>query len=1131
MRVTNKRSKRDKSADLSLGTDRDKSRSLFDSINDAILVIDPDSLKILDVNRKMYELWGYTFPEAISLTVSDISADDPVQSEQQALIWIMKARQGAPQLFEWRAKHKDGREFWVEMNISFARIDSQMRLLATARDISGRKLAEQVQAVTYRLAEVAQFAETLDDLYASIHKIIGELMPARFFFIALYDPATNVLQFPYHVDDMDEEWTPLTPGKSLTSYVLKTGKPLLATPEVFEELVRNGEVELFGTPSVDWLGVPMKNQHGETVGVIALQTYEESVRLREVDRDVLNFVSNQIAMVIERKKVEAELRESNNRFRLLFYQSPVGIFHYDTSLRITDCNDLIISILQRERKSLIGFDLNNIPDRNVLPAIRLPLEGTASEYEGAFHPSRSGEELWILMRTASVLGMDGKVAGGIGIIEDLTRRKHAESELFMDEIRLEALLRLEQMSAEEENKITQFSLEEAVRLTRSETGYLVFIGEEGSFDALYLLEREARSSAREDIRKMVALKGMEGLWRELLRSEGPIIQNQGLAELVARFPQPAGHIKLTRHLVVPVYGEKKIVALVGVVNKSTNYDEADVRQLSLLMQGMWRLVQRKKAEEAIRRHAAQAEALVRVAARLNSQIDLNILLKTVCEEAARALNVSAAWISLYDDGQDAFVLAESYGLPARFKDQFRPIAYAVFSRSQRWLSIPDMVPDIHEAVDVPNRELFLSLNIRPIAGVLLSRDNQLVGLLQVGNVDESLPYNENDLALLKGIGDQAAQAVLNTRLFANVQRHLKYEQALHEIDLAITGNTDLRYSLKVILKQAIEQLQVDAADILLIKHYSRVMEYAAGGGFKTRMIQDTRIRLEESRWGQALLERRLVQIPDLAAVEEDFGRKALVSSERFVTSYSAILYAKGQVKGVLEVFHRSALQPDQEWLDFLAALATQAAVAVDNTTLFENLQQSNAELALAYETTLEGWSKALDLRDKETEGHTLRVSKMTEEMGRKMGISESEIFHMRRGAILHDIGKMGIPDMILLKPGPLTPEEREIMHRHPTYAYELLWPINYLRPSIDIPYCHHERWDGTGYPRGLKEEQIPLAARMFALVDVWDALCSDRPYRKALERGVALNIMRGDVGAAFDPTLSALFFEMIGEKL
>jgi putative nucleotidyltransferase with HDIG domain len=184
-------------------------------------------------------------------------------------------------------------------------------------------------------------------------------------------------------------------------------------------------------------------------------------------------------------------------------------------------------------------------------------------------------------------------------------------------------------------------------------------------------------------------------------------------------------------------------------------------------------------------------------------------------------------------------------------------------------------------------------------------------------------------------------------------------------------------------------------------------------------------------------------------------------------------------------------------------------------------------LAGAYDTTLEGWSRALDLRDKATEGHTQRVTELTLSLARAVGVPEAGLVHIRRGALLHDIGKMGIPDGILHKPGPLTEEESEIMHRHPSYAYELLSPIAYLRPALDIPYCHHEKWDGSGYPRGLRGEEIPLAARIFAIADVWDALRWDRPYRPSWTIEKTKEYMREQAGVHFDPHIVDVFLRMI----
>ncbi len=193
----------------------------------------------------------------------------------------------------------------------------------------------------------------------------------------------------------------------------------------------------------------------------------------------------------------------------------------------------------------------------------------------------------------------------------------------------------------------------------------------------------------------------------------------------------------------------------------------------------------------------------------------------------------------------------------------------------------------------------------------------------------------------------------------------------------------------------------------------------------------------------------------------------------------------------------------------------------------DRLARMNEELRAAYQQTIEGWSQALDLRDHETTGHTRRVTEMTIRLARLAGVQEESIEHIRRGAILHDIGKMGIPDSILHKAGPLTEEEWKIMRKHPVYAYEWLSSIDFLRPALDIPYCHHEHWDGSGYPRGLKGEQIPLAARIFTIVDVWDALRSDRPYRRALPEQEALAYIEDQKGLLFDPQLTGIFLKNV----
>jgi HD-GYP domain-containing protein (c-di-GMP phosphodiesterase class II) len=322
---------------------------------------------------------------------------------------------------------------------------------------------------------------------------------------------------------------------------------------------------------------------------------------------------------------------------------------------------------------------------------------------------------------------------------------------------------------------------------------------------------------------------------------------------------------------------------------------------------------------------------------------------------------------------------------------------------------------------------------------------------------------------------------------------------------------------------------VDACAILLLDPPTQTLHHSSSQGFRTGIIKETQLALGEGRAGYAMQQQRIFGRAEIKSPAEIPDRAQLITEEEFTAYFIAPLVAKDKLLGALEIYHRIPLIMKTEWLKFLETLAGQTAIAIENATLFHDLQRSNADLTQAYDTTLEGWSAVLDLRDKETEGHTRRVTEMTVRLAERMGVSLPDLIQIRRGALLHDIGKMGVPDRILLKPDPLTDEEWVIMHMHPTYAYQMLKPIAYLGPALDIPYCHHEKWDGSGYPRGMKGEEIPLGARIFCIVDVYDALTSNRPYRAAWPREKALQHIQELAGSHFDPRVVDAFLKMMSE--
>ncbi len=344
------------------------------------------------------------------------------------------------------------------------------------------------------------------------------------------------------------------------------------------------------------------------------------------------------------------------------------------------------------------------------------------------------------------------------------------------------------------------------------------------------------------------------------------------------------------------------------------------------------------------------------------------------------------------------------------------------------------------------------------------------------------------------------------------------------------------------LAQAVQRLFPDPGVLFISKYRPDLQEitciYALIDGTEQDVSGFPVVALDPSpraTQSQAILQRKALVIPDLVAHRggvQNLGTLLGGETDTEQVPRSAMvvpMLSQNNVLGVVQLqsFERNRFSDADARL--LAVVANTAATVLQNALLLEDLLSSNAQLKNAYDRTLEGWVRALDLRDQETEEHSLRVATLTFELAVRLGVAQDLLTHLWRGALLHDIGKLGVPDAILLKPGRLTDEEWVVMRRHPQLAYDMLKPISYLEFALDIPYAHHEKWDGSGYPRGLREEEIPLGARIFAVVDVWDALLSDRAYRRAWEKTTVVAHLQANSGSHFDPRVVEAFLGMVQE--
>ncbi|MCS6994110.1 MAG: GAF domain-containing protein [Anaerolineales bacterium] len=528
------------------------------------------------------------------------------------------------------------------------------------------------------------------------------------------------------------------------------------------------------------------------------------------------------------------------------------------------------------------------------------------------------------------------------------------------------------------------------------------------------------------------------------------------------------------------------------------------------------ITERKRAEQALRRQVQELTLLHSIAGMAIRARSLDELLTFVTQEAVKSFYPDNFGFGFLDEsGQFLQAHPSYYGLNVDIGERF-PVNGCV-SGSVVLTGKPRRVPDVRQTPDY----LMTNPAIRSELCVPITLDERVIGIINAESTQLDF-FTEEDERLMMTIAGQLANAIERFRLFESESRRRREAETLIEAVSALSTSLELERVLEIILDSLEKVVPFDSASIFLLEgDHLRIM--LTRGLPDAEQVMNQTFPANDPLFADTLRNGHLLILDD-ASQDPRFNRWGETS---YVRGWMGVpLIARGEVFGYITLDSRTPAAYSKEQAKLARAFVNQAAIAIQNARLFEGIQKSLRELNLAYETTIEGWSRALDLRDRETEGHTLRVTELTLKVAEAMGFSEEERVHIRRGALLHDMGKLAVPDRILLKPDKLTDEEWEIMRMHPLYAFQMLSPIEYLRPALEIPLSHHERWDGSGYPRGLKGQEIPLIARIFAVIDVWDALTSNRPYRPAWSQQATLEYIKKNAGTLFDPNVVETFLKL-----
>jgi PAS domain S-box-containing protein/putative nucleotidyltransferase with HDIG domain len=1081
----------------------EKYRGVVEHANDGITIIQDEVVKY--ANPNLLKLFGESRLEDVlgKPFLSYVHAEERervLQRYQRRM-----AGQSVPSVYDSRLKEILGQSVPVEINASIITYLGRPADLVILRNISERKRAERVSAILLetqdRLIQIDQLPELYQMIGGQILKLIEKgfvlisvldeeidaiKLAGLFGFGNLYEQLTRLykidpLKIPYYLKDMTSEELALFRSRGLKKfngglYRLMTGRVAKTICKTAEKMMKIKEILTMGFIIGDshFGGVTLLTQTD-------ISDYQPSIEM----------IVNLAAIAINRIRSMSAMHQSESRLKEAQKIGRIGDWEFDVASNSIKWSDDVFKLYERD--PILGVPSAEEEATYYLPEqtrqlheySRLAIEkGQEFSYDlQANLPS--GRIAYFSASMRPVKDEKGKVVKLFGTVQDITERKKKEE---------------------------QFN-------------YQVFLLNNVS-DAIIASDETSRMNFFNDAaRNLFGWRADEALGkvsRDLLKTEYVGQSREEAWETMMRKGAWRGEITRVRKDGIRIPLEISIMALMG--EKGKNLGTVGI---------MRDISERKQAEREIQKRMMQLTTARQIGATLIETLELDQINERLYQAITSLLPDSETmFISLFDPQKAQFrcIFAMSEGErydasqlpPAPLEPPGIGTQSEVVHTRQPLIvaNLAERLKKIALVVDMGDKDE------KPQSGlyVPMLAKGEVIGVVTVQS-RKAGRYTQDDADMLVLVANTAAIAIQNARLHEQTEKRLQQISAMHMIDVAISNSFDLGLTFNILIDTLVSQLGIHAANILKLNMVTQELEYLSVWGYRNPPMLHSKLPTSAHLSGMVLLERKAIVVDDLETEFEKMTRAAEAKKEGFKAYIGVPLISKGEMIGLLEVFQREKFNPSKDWLDFMETMGGQLAIAIDNATLFNNLQKSNLELQLAYDATITGWSNALDLRDKETEGHSQRVTDMAVMLAKRIGLDEEALIHLRWGALLHDIGKIGISDSVLNKPGALTEEEWVLMRRHPSTAFELISPIAFLKKAVDIPYCHHENWDGSGYPRGLKGEQIPLASRIFSVVDVWDALTSDRPYRKAWKKEEAKTFLREKAGQQFDPQVVSEFIK------